>query len=223
MKTPGNDCYADYHCTGITPGFDAEGAGQMWMGTGGAVYNVPVGTYNLFAGGVNYLGGVNGGQKLPYIPEYVPQTSREKAAYWGTNGAMLLEGGVSLYRGARGFFSLEGTTNLASAERTTHILAGDGPLNGGHAWFRSWRSTWNGITRQKTMFPMSWSNEKIMTAINEVATSPNSTWINQTGRQGSFFTNAGNPAKFRVEGVFANKRIRVIVEGRDIITAFPTH
>jgi len=71
------------------------------------------------------------------------------------------------------------------------------------------------------MFPMTWSNRKIITAINEVATNPNSRWINQTGRPGAFFTNAGNAARFRVEGVYSGVSIRVIVEGSDIRTAHP--
>jgi hypothetical protein len=71
------------------------------------------------------------------------------------------------------------------------------------------------------MFPITWSNKKIMTAISEVATDPRSTVMNQTGRQGAFFTNRGNPAKFKVEGIYANQRIRTVYEGDHFYTAFP--
>lgn len=45
-----------------------------------------------------------------------------------------------------------GYINLASAERTTHILVGDAN-GGGYAWFSSWKSFKNGITRTKSTFP----------------------------------------------------------------------
>ncbi len=121
--------------------------------------------------------------------------------------------------GVKSFFSLEGVTNLASASRTRHILASDAN-GGGHAWFRSWKSTMNGIKGEKTMFPMTWSNRKIMTALSEVATNPSSTSINQTGRQGASFTNAGNPAKFLRQGFFSGRKTTVVIEGDQIITGF---
>jgi RHS repeat-associated protein len=45
-----------------------------------------------------------------------------------------------------------GYVNLASQSRTIHILAGDA-TGGGHAWFGSMKSFFNGLTGQKTMFP----------------------------------------------------------------------
>jgi Bacterial EndoU nuclease len=140
------------------------------------------------------------------------------AASFASGGAA--KSGVSAIRNFR---SLEGVTNLASTSRTSHILAGDGLFSssGGHAWFRSIRSTYNGIFRQKSMFPMSWSNGKIMTAVNEVATSPFSRAINQTGRQGSFFTNGGAPARIANFGTYDGITLRVITEGNIIKTAHP--
>ena len=55
--------------------------------------------------------------------------------------------------------------NLASPQRTTHILYGD-LTGGGHKF---------GLTRLfngKTKFPIFWSKGKIMHAISEVATNP---------------------------------------------------
>jgi len=73
----------------------------------------------------------------------------------------------------------------------------------------------------KTKFPMRWNKDKIMNAVSEVATNPNSKWIQQTGKPGSLFTKAGDPVKWKVEGIFEGVRMRVIVQGNDIITAFP--
>ena len=60
-----------------------------------------------------------------------------------------------------------------------------------------------------------------MNAISEVATGPNSTWIQQTGRAGAEFTRRGARVKWKVEGAFDGVNIRVIVQGDDIVTAFP--
>ncbi|HYC85249.1 MAG TPA: RHS repeat-associated core domain-containing protein, partial [Chryseosolibacter sp.] len=104
--------------------------------------------------------------------------------------------------------------NLASEARTTHILVGDSN-GGGHMW--SWSTIFNG----KSKFPITWSAEKIMNAISEVATS--GTWVQQSGQVGTFFTKAGKPARFYVMGSYEGVSIKVIVEpaGEGIITAFP--
>ncbi len=104
--------------------------------------------------------------------------------------------------------------NLASTQRTQHILYGDA-TGGGHMF---------GLTRLfngKTKFPMTWGPQRIMNAVSEVATSPNSTWIQQTGKPGALFTKAGDPVTYRVEGIVDGINMRVIVRGDDLITAFP--
>jgi RHS repeat-associated protein len=108
--------------------------------------------------------------------------------------------------------------NLASSKRTTHIIAGDA-TGGGHAWFGSFKSLVNGLTRSKSMFPASWSNSKIMHAISDVAV--NNQWIQQTGKAGAMFTKSGQPVRFVVEGTYQGTKIRVITTHTDIITAFP--
>jgi hypothetical protein len=105
-------------------------------------------------------------------------------------------------------------TNLASARRTRHILYGD-ETGGGHKF--GLLRLFNG----KTKFPAAWSEREIMNAVSEVATSPSSTWVQQSGRAGAILTRAGAPVKWKVEGVFNGIRIRVIVQGDDIVTAFP--
>ena len=81
--------------------------------------------------------------------------------------------------------------NLASAERTTHILVGDA-TGGGHMW--------PGLPG-KTPFPPSWSGETIMQHVSDIATDPLLQWVQQTGSAGSLFTKSGAPARFVVTGV----------------------
>ena len=75
----------------------------------------------------------------------------------------------------------------------------------------------------KSKFPMHWGKGRIMNAVSEVATNPANKWQNQTGAPGSAFQRNGLPSKFKVEGVFDGLKIRVIVQGDEIITAFPVN
>ncbi|WP_181139149.1 polymorphic toxin-type HINT domain-containing protein [Streptomyces sp. Ru72] len=107
--------------------------------------------------------------------------------------------------------------NLASAERTEHILVGeqrvDGSWSGGHMWPGN---------RGKTVFPESWSADDIMEHISDVATDPNARWEGG-GPRGSLYTRRGDPARFRVFGERDGVCIRAVVEpaGEGIITGFP--
>jgi hypothetical protein len=122
----------------------------------------------------------------------------------------------SLYRAAR--LAENAYVNLASAERTAHIIAGDA-TGGGHAWFGSLKSFANGLLGKKSMFPASWSNSKIMNAISDVAV--NNSWIQQTGKAGAAFTKSGQPVKYVIDGVYEGVKIRVVATPTEIITAFP--
>ena len=108
----------------------------------------------------------------------------------------------------------KGAVNLASPGRSRHILFGDA-TGGGHKF--GFGRLFNG----KTKFPWRWKKDKIMNAVSEVATNPSSRWVQQTGRPGALLTRAGDPVKWKVEGIFEGVRFRVIVQGNDIITAFP--
>jgi RHS repeat-associated protein len=96
----------------------------------------------------------------------------------------------------------ESQVNLASPERTTHMLYGDA-TGGGHLW--------PGLPG-KTPFPSDWSGGQVMHAISEVATSPASAWTPQGSR-------------FVITGEFSGVDIRIIYDpGTDeIITAYPTN
>jgi RHS repeat-associated protein len=103
--------------------------------------------------------------------------------------------------------------NLASPQRTTHILAGDA-TGGGHLWPAS---------PGKTAFPSSWSPEKIMHEASDIATDPALNWIQKSGKPGSFFTNKGTPARFVVFGEREGIEVKVVLEpaGEGIISAYP--
>ncbi len=102
--------------------------------------------------------------------------------------------------------------NLASPQRTAHILTGDA-TGGGHLFPGA---------PGKTAFPQGWSGDQVMHHVSEIVTDPALKWVPQTGN-GGWFTKAGNAARFSVEGVRDGVNIKVILEpaGEGIITAFP--
>jgi filamentous hemagglutinin len=104
-------------------------------------------------------------------------------------------------------------TNLASPNRTWHILNGESRSLGGHRFPGN---------PGKSVFPMDWSDAKIMEAVSDVATNPNSIKKIQTGN-GGYFTKAGNPATWQVIGEYEGIKIKVIIEpaGRGIMTGYP--
>ena len=106
-------------------------------------------------------------------------------------------------------------TNLASPQRTTHILDGNGPGSGGHRWPGA---------PGKTPFPRDWSDARIMHEVSDIATDPAARWTQQTGPAGASTTNSGVPVKFASEATRDGVPIRVITQpgGSGIITGFPT-
>jgi RHS repeat-associated protein len=108
-----------------------------------------------------------------------------------------------------------GWVNLASPESTRHILHSDS-LGGGHLWPGA---------PGKTPFPESWSAEKIMHNVSEIATDPAVQWIRQTGRPGpSLFNRDGaTPSRWYMFSEREGVRIKVIVEpaGKGFVTAHP--
>lgn len=95
--------------------------------------------------------------------------------------------------------------NLASSQRTTHILTGDA-TGGGHLFPGG---------AGKSAFPQNWSADRVMHEISDVATDPLSSFV--TGRGGRTVVN----------GTRDGTDIRVILgsqrEGGGIITGFPTN
>ncbi|WP_171016353.1 DUF637 domain-containing protein [Pseudomonas sp. F(2018)] len=115
--------------------------------------------------------------------------------------------------GARGTPSPDDFINLASAQRTQHILLGDA-TGGGHLWPGA---------PGKTAFPASWDGDKVMHHVSDLATDPKASWTQISGKPGAQFTLKGKPVRWAVEGVRDGINIRVIVEpqGEGIITAYP--
>lgn len=115
----------------------------------------------------------------------------------------------------------EAFVNLASPQRTQHILFGD-VNGGGHLWPAS---------PGKTPFPKDWSAAKIMHEVSDIATHPNYKWIPQTGN-GGLFTKAGKPARFEVVNpetgswpIRNGVPIKVVLEpaGKGFVTAHPKY
>jgi hypothetical protein len=100
--------------------------------------------------------------------------------------------------------------NLASPQRTQHILTGDA-TGGGHQWPGA---------PGKTPFPESWSGDQIMHNASDLATDPKLNWTQQTGKPGTMFTKGGDPARFYVIGERDGVQMKVVLEpaGEGIIT-----
>lgn len=96
---------------------------------------------------------------------------------------------------------LYGMGSLITPERLNHILNGDA-TGGGHA-------PGTGIPG-KTEFPSDWSNDKIESVIEDVATDPNSTRVTQ-GRTEV------------VTGTREGVDVKVVIRNGEIVTAHPTN
>ncbi|WP_371231666.1 filamentous hemagglutinin N-terminal domain-containing protein [Pseudomonas sp. QE6] len=109
--------------------------------------------------------------------------------------------------------SADSLINLASTQRTQHILLGDA-TGGGHLWPGA---------PGKTAFPASWNGDKVMHNVSDLATDPKASWTQLTGKPGAQLTTKGKPVRWAVEGVRDGVSIRVIVEphGEGVITAYP--
>lgn len=103
--------------------------------------------------------------------------------------------------------------DILSPEAKQHILYGDGPTSGGHLYPGN---------PGKTTFPQSWSADKVVHEIGDIATSPNTTWYAQTGTGGKY-TAKGDPAKWVAYEERDGVRIRVVYQPATgkIVTAFP--
>ena len=114
-----------------------------------------------------------------------------------------------------------------SESRRRHILDGEGPSDPGHGPNRGF---------SEGAFPDSWTDDQVISAIEEVANDPQSTWKQSTGpgyqtapiTQGApdanapLTTNSGNPVRFVVRGRNHGLNIEVIIEpnGEGIITGY---
>ncbi|MDX3775804.1 EndoU domain-containing protein, partial [Chromatiaceae bacterium AAb-1] len=98
-------------------------------------------------------------------------------------------------------------TTIVDSKATTHILDGDGPKGGGHRYG-------TGIPG-KSEFPQSWSDERIMYVVSDIATDPNISWTPPHP------TNGYVTGSKVVEGVDV-KVIYDPAKGR-VVSAYPTN
>ncbi|WP_319922734.1 VENN motif pre-toxin domain-containing protein [Klebsiella aerogenes] len=103
--------------------------------------------------------------------------------------------------------------DILSPEARQHILYGESLTTGGHMYPGN---------PGKTIFPPTWSANKIVHAVGDIATSPDTMWYAQTGT-GGLYTKAGRPSRWVAWETRDNVRVRVVYEPANgkVITAFP--
>lgn len=101
--------------------------------------------------------------------------------------------------------------DILTPESRQHILYGDDPAIGGHLW----------PGQGKTVFPESWSADKVIHEVGDIVTSSNTIWYGQRGI--GLYTKAGEAARWAAWEVRDGVRIRVVYEPANgkVITAFP--
>ncbi|WP_261991215.1 filamentous hemagglutinin N-terminal domain-containing protein [Pseudomonas sp. SC3(2021)] len=127
----------------------------------------------------------------------------------GVGLGLVLDGGLN--GGAKGLG--KDYVDILSPEAKQHILYGDKPGSGGHMWPGQ---------EGKTVFPKSWSGDKIVDAIGDITTSPSTKWYAQTGTGGAY-TAKGDAAKWVAYETRDGVRVRVVYQPATgkVITAFP--
>ena len=103
--------------------------------------------------------------------------------------------------------------DILSPEARQHILYGESLTTGGHMYPGN---------PGETIFPPTWSANKIVHAVGDIATSPDTMWYAQTGT-GGLYTKAGRPSRWVAWETRDNVRVRVVYEPANgkVITAFP--
>ncbi|AKT31826.1 EndoU domain-containing protein [Pseudomonas syringae pv. actinidiae] len=96
--------------------------------------------------------------------------------------------------------------SLVDKKAEKHILDGDGPASGGHRFG-------TGVPG-KSEFPKSWSDEKILSTISDIATDPKTQWSSPDGR--GYQTGSGNRDGINIKVVYDK------VKGR-VVTGYPTN
>ncbi|OWS74103.1 hypothetical protein CBW22_17150 [Pantoea sp. VS1] len=153
--------------------------------------------------------------------EMTPQRAAEILA----SGVPTSEAKLVQYVAAKAFLSIAKSSDLGlspsnqkyvdilSPEAKQHILYGDSPTQGGHLYPGN---------PGKTVFPQSWSADKVVHTVGDIATSPDTQWFAQTGTGGAY-TNAGRPARWVAWEERDGVRVRVVYEPASgkIVTAFP--
>nr|WP_116611477.1 EndoU domain-containing protein [Paraburkholderia unamae] len=106
---------------------------------------------------------------------------------------------------AAGKVAPQNDVNLASPDRTTHILTGDA-TGGGHQWPGG---------PGKSVFPQDWSSSKIMSAVSDIATDLS---VPETVQANGRIVKNG-----AIDGIAIRVDIEPTSKGGGIVTAFPTN
>ena len=126
-------------------------------------------------------------------------------------GQAISEANKTGFGGANGFG--KDYVDILSPETRQHILYGDKPGSGGHMWPGQ---------EGKTVFPESWSGDKIIDVVGDITTSPSTKWYAQTGTGGTY-TAKGDAAKWVAYETRNGVRVRVVYQPATgkVVTAFP--
>ena len=153
--------------------------------------------------------------------EMTPQQAAEILA----SGVPTSEAKLIQYVAAKAFLSVAKSSDLGlspanqkyvdilSPEAKQHILYGDNLTSGGHLYPGN---------PGKTVFPQDWSADKVVHAVGDIATAPDTQWFAQTGT-GGVYTSKGKPANWVSYEIRDGVRIRVVYQPATgkIVTAFP--
>ncbi|WP_327104624.1 EndoU domain-containing protein [Pseudomonas syringae] len=96
--------------------------------------------------------------------------------------------------------------SLVDKKAEKHILDGDGPASGGHFFG-------TGVPG-KSELPKSWSDEKILSTISDIATDPKTQWSSPDGR--GYQAGSGNRDGVNIKVVYDKVKDR-------IVTGYPTN
>lgn len=118
-----------------------------------------------------------------------------------------------LASGTSSIWKSDALVDLSTPARRNHILNGD-VTGGGHMF--PGKPT-------KTIFPKTWSGDKIMHEVADIATDPKLVWKQMTGVPGTLYTKGKKPAKFEVVGVKDGVEIKVVFKPAtsEFVTAHP--
>ncbi|MBK8812746.1 MAG: RHS repeat protein [Acidobacteria bacterium] len=139
-------CRIDPKCIGVRdPEFAARAGDAMWSGA--AVYNGFAGTYNLGAWGAN---SASGGDRIPYAPILSPDENTSGAGkffYYGTNGAMLVNGGANVVRSLANLRSISLYRAISASELRDIAVNGLRTKRGGYESVKLFATSVDDATR----------------------------------------------------------------------------
>lgn len=189
----------------------AGGSHQVGTGVGQiADGNYVDGGLNVGLGTAAIFGGMSGQGIISKVDKGTP--SAGSPSVWQGNGQSI---GKNIFPDNNTNISPENRkyVDILSPEAKQHILYGENMSSGGHFYPGN---------PGKTIYPPTWSADKIVHVVGDIATSPDTQWYAQTGT-GSFYTKAGQPARWVAWEVRDDVRMRVVYEPASgkIITAFP--